>query len=626
LRHLSLLIVLSLGCSSPPVVPPVVDRDDGDRTPLDAECDPIDPDLCLLPWPSNTFTALDPSTPTGLRLDVDPSSMNRADDGGSLAAADGFSRVTQLATVFDAPLDPNTIGGAVHLVLAQHDHPDRGREVPLRVEMLSDDDGRTLLSADPLEVLEAAADYVVVVTDDLRYADGGTPVAPPSVRIALELDRPATVEDAALAGYHAPARRLLEELDIDPANVLRVWDFTTRSAEDPRRALVHVRAASIAAVESATVSFDTVDVPTDDPSIAMILHGHLSGMPTFLTPGDFTFVLDDEGHPIAQGTTDVPFRILIPAGTTDYRFVMYGHGTGGNEYDRAFDGELAGLGVAKVNVRFYGWTDEDVILTFARLKNVVRGSAGASSPLVEALAHAAAIQHAMSGVLGDALSADTIGGEPNPAAGRRPDPENAIWVGGSLGGTCGVVYAAADPEMRYAIVNVPGAAWSHWVRDSYTFMFVRALVPQHIYSDVDLSVALAIGQTNLDLADGTGWTDVLANKPTAFLVQESMGDPVLPNAGTEMVARTVGARHVGGVLEPIAGITTAPEVIDGSGITQFRSPDTEELDVHGFAARDTPAGDAAREQILRFLETAWAGESVISPPSTCPESGCDFSN
>ena len=621
MRHLSLLIALSLACSSPPVV----DRDDGDRTPLGAECDPIDTDLCLLPWPSNTFTELDPSTETGLRLAVDPSSMNPSDDGSSLAAADGFSRVTSLVTVFDAPLDPDTLAGSFHLFLAQHDHPERGHEVPLRVEVVTDEDGRTLLSADPLEVLEAAADYVVVVTDALRYADGGAPSASPGVRVALALDRPATVEDAALAGYHAPARRLLEELEIDPEGVLRVWDFTTRSADNPRRAMVHVRAEAIAAVDTATVVFDSVEVENDDPNIAMIVHGHLSGMPTFLTAERFAFVLDGEGNPIAQGTTDVPFRVLIPAGTEDYRFVMYGHGTGGNEYDRAFDGDLAGLGVAKVNIRFYGWTGEDVILTFARLKNMVLGSAGAAAPLVEALAHAAAIQHAMSGVLADALSAAMIDGEPNPAAGRRPNAENVIWVGGSLGGTSGVVYASADPTMRYAVVNVPGAAWSHWVRDSYTFQFVRALVPERVYTDVDLAVGLAMGQTNLDLADGAAWTDVLANKPTAFLVQESMGDPVMPNAATEMVARTVGARHVGGVLEPIAGIQTAPEVIEASGITQFRTPDTSELDVHGFAARGTQAGVAAREQILHFLETAWAGESVIVPPSICPASGCDFS-
>lgn len=621
-RFASLFLALSLACSNPP---PVVDREDGDRTPLPLECDPIDPGRCLLPWPSNTFTEFDPSTSTGLRLNVDPQSMNPRDDGSSLSAADGFSRVTPIAVHFEAPLDPGTLEGAMRLVLAQHDHPERGREVPLRVETTSNRNGETLLAADPREVLEASADYVAIVTDELRFADGSTPRSPRSVRVALGLEAPETPEEALLAGYHAPTRRLLDEIGIDPERVLRVWDFTTRSPDDPRRALLHMREASIAALENATVSFDEVGTSLD-PNIALVVHGYVHGLPTFLAEDTGRFVLDADGLPIAQGTTDAPFRILIPSGEGDYRFVMYGHGTGGNEHDSAFDGALAELGIAKVSVRFYGWTGSDVVTTFARLREALMGSAVAASSLAEALAHAAAIQHAMGSLLADALSAEAIGDALNPVAGRRPDTSIPIWVGGSLGGTTGLVYAAAEPDVRYAVLNVPGAAWTQWVWHSSIFSAVRAIIPQHVYSEVDLALAIAMTQTNFDLADGASWSDVLATKPTAFLIQESMGDPVVPNQATEMVAVTAGARAVGGVLEPIHGVEPADQVIEGSGITQFRSPDTDALDIHGFAIRNTPAGHAAREQILLFLESAWAGESIIAPPSSCPESGCDFAN
>src|SRR5690606_2319051 len=246
------------------------------------ECDPIDTGRCLLPWPSNTFAEVDPSTATGLRLAVDPSSMNRRDDGSPLAAADGFSRATPIAVLFETPVDPATLEGAVRLVLAQHDHPERGREVPLRMDTVSNGDGETLISADPREVLEASADYVAIVTDELRLEDGSTPVAPRSVRVAVGLEPPATLEEAEIAGYHAPTRRLLDEIGVAPERVLRVWDFTTRSPDDPRRALQHVREAAVAAVESATVSFDRVETSAD-PNIALIVHGHLHGLPTFLT-------------------------------------------------------------------------------------------------------------------------------------------------------------------------------------------------------------------------------------------------------------------------------------------------------------------------------------------------------
>lgn len=625
----ALLTALGLSaCSSYPVV----DRDDGDRTPppgqLDLEtgavCDAIDPGRCLLPWPSNTFTEADPSTATGLRLRVDAASINPRDDGSSLSAADGFSRVSPVATLFDAALDPATLQDAVHLVLAQHDHPERGRKVPLRVDTVTTPrTGLTLITADPREVLEANTDYVVVVTDALRYADQTTPAAPESVRVALGLVPPSTAEESALAGYHAPARRLLEELAIEKERVLRVWDFTTRSEENPRRALVHVREASLAAADDAGVVFDRIEA-SGDPNIAMVLVGRLTGLPTFLNE-DNLLVLDDDGLPTRQGTTEAPFRVLVPAGTDDYRFVMYGHGMGGDELDSSFDGDLAAMGVAKVNVRFYGWNGNDVIATFTNLRRAFEGSAAAAAFLVEAIGHAAAIQRAMYGVLGDALSANTIAGQANSAAGRRPiDP--TIWVGGSLGGTMGLVYAAADPEMRHAILNVPGAAWGQWVSESAVFDLLRGVLNNSFRDEIDIGLALAIAQTNLDMADGASWADVLVDKPTAFLIQESIGDPIVPNAATEMVAIAAGAQHVGGVLEPIVGVPMAAEVVDGSAITQFRTSEEGLYEVHGFTVRNTPAGAAAREQLMSFLESAWAGESIIAPPSTCPASGCDFAN
>ena len=40
-------------------------------------CDPIDPQACLLPWPNDFFTAADPSTDTGRRLNLNLLAMPR---------------------------------------------------------------------------------------------------------------------------------------------------------------------------------------------------------------------------------------------------------------------------------------------------------------------------------------------------------------------------------------------------------------------------------------------------------------------------------------------------------------------------------------------------------------------
>lgn len=590
----------------------VVDRADGDRTPRQDACDEVDPGRCLLPWPSNTFAVVDETRATGLALRVDPSTINPQDDAASLARADGFSRVSPVLAYFPRALDPATLD-AIHVFLMQHDHPDRGREVALRVETIALEDGQSLLVADPREVLEPGADYAVVITNALRYVDGSIPGRSRASELSLEAIEPASAEDAAVVGYFAPLRALLDELAIDRTEVLSMWDFTTRSAGDARAVLTAMRDAAVAADTMAMI--DRVTIPTD-ARIAMIVEGRLAGVPTFLRDGAIAL---EDGRPVATAIAQAPFRILVPAGTGDYRFVMYGHGTAGNQYDPAFDGEIAELGAAKVGVRLYGWTDADVITTFAELQYAFQGSHTAAAFLAEALAHAAAIERAMSGALGDALSADTIASMPNPAAGRRPDGSIPMWVGGSLGGTTGLVYSAMN-AMRYSVLNVPGAAWSQWVWDSWTFDVIHDLLARRYEDDLDLFLALAIAQTNLDMVDGTAWTDVLE---TSILIQESIGDPILPNQGSEMVAVSARARMVGAAIDPIPGIESAAEVIEGSAITQFRTADTDEYAIHGFGDRDAPAGRAAREQIRTFLESAWAGQSRIVVPSTCDPS-CDF--
>src|SRR4051812_12780235 len=59
-------------------------------------CDPIDPSLCLLPWPNDFFTRRDRSTATGLRLNIDPRATPRNMAGAPIDTTDwnrldGFS-------------------------------------------------------------------------------------------------------------------------------------------------------------------------------------------------------------------------------------------------------------------------------------------------------------------------------------------------------------------------------------------------------------------------------------------------------------------------------------------------------------------------------------------------------
>lgn len=602
------------------------DRADEDRTPLAGVCDDVDPARCLLPWPSDAFVRLDPETSTGLRLDVPLERINPEDDPSFLARADGFSRVGSLVTSFVERLDAASPRASVRLFLAEPGHPSRGAEVPLRIEVVAHDpelELETALVAHPLVPLEPDARYVAVVTDALR-AESGAALAPSRfTELALDRAAPESQEEADVRGHHAPTRRLLVDVGVDPASVLRVWDFTTRSAEDPRRRLRAMRAAAIAAVDdgAAEVIIDAVETRDAGP-IAAIVEGHLAGLPAFL--GDEGIRVDALGDAVAEGTRDAAFRVVVPRGEGDYRVVLYGHGTGGAVDETSFDEEIAAAGAAKVSLELLGWTSSDVVQTFLRMQDVAYGTSVASGSLVQAVADGAAIERALAGPLGDALAGAELGGAPSPVVGRRPDLDTPIWIGGSLGGTVGLLYTAASEDVDHAVLNVPGAAWTSWVRDAEPYRYIRPFLEARNGGPQNGPLAIAIGQTMFDEADGAVWVDVLAGEhPVIALAQASIGDPVLPNPGSEMVARVLGATMVGAPLVPIEGIARRDVVEGASAITQYWV-EGDVFDVHGFAAGDTPAADAAKDQIFRFVASAWAGAPVIEVPAGCAEASCDF--
>ena len=93
-----------------------------------------------------------------------------------------------------------------------------------------------------------------------------------------------------------------------------------------------------------------------------------------------------------------------------------------------------------------------------------------------------------------------------------------------------------------------------------------------------------------------------------------------------MVAQVTAAQVVGAELSPLAApLLHKKEVMGGSAITQYRVAATGAYDVHGFAGRDTPAGRAARSQIVDFVSSIWqTGTAKITVPTDCPAERCDF--
>src|SRR5918997_1129326 len=68
-----------------------------------ARCDPIDPAVCLQPWPNDFFTTPDATTDTGKRLNLDILGMPRNVEGKPIDPSewnrnDGFSPGSEIVT------------------------------------------------------------------------------------------------------------------------------------------------------------------------------------------------------------------------------------------------------------------------------------------------------------------------------------------------------------------------------------------------------------------------------------------------------------------------------------------------------------------------------------------------
>jgi len=590
---------------------------------------------CALPFPSNTFARADDTTRTGLRLAFDGSALTVREDASLLNHADGFSRASPLLTAFPTAVDAASLGsgdGAALRLYEAQPGEHFGRQVALRLDLATADTspaGEVLLIGYPRRPLTPASDHVALLVDDVRAADGTAFPQERSTQVALGLLAPASEEEQRFAAYHAPTRALVAKVGVDPQHVLRVWDFTSRSREDARARMLSARNQAQAAVDAGavTVAWDVVQVPTSG-DVALVLEGRLLGLPDFRNK-DGLLSVGLDGLPLPTGTHEAPFRLMVPRGQGNYRLAFFGHGTGGNFHEEQFDAQMAAQGLGKVNGMFYGWNDAEVFQTLTRLERMFRGVARSTAGLMQALADLSAVEQALAGpLLGDALAAADMGGQVNPAAGRRPDLTLATWTGGSLGGTMGLAYTGVSDRIRHAVLNVPGAAWTHFIPGSELYIALRPAMAGGQSSYMDFRMALAMSQGAWDDVDGANWADELAEGDGAALVQQSMGDTVLPNPGSEFAAGAVGASQLGAVLRDVPGLPHVEEVVGGSGYTQFGAPGTSPLSIHGFAARYGLAGDAAREQIFGFISSVLQGAPHITVPHACrnntPAGSCDF--
>ena len=328
---------------------------------LVAGCNPFaTTDECLLPLPSAFFQDEDPTSPTGVRVNIpqagipiDPGSPTIEVD--PINTADGCSPAGPILVHFGVDIDPLQLTRQSELLESVgSDNPialfdlETGRRLMFMSEMDMNRraayPGRYALIIRPMEPMEMGHRHVVVLTSELQDDEGNALQSPPAFEVLR--DRVPTtneiIEDA--RGHSETIFEFLDAEGYPREELLLAWDFMVASEDYLTGSIRSMREQALSEMEGTGLDY-TVDEIEDDPNAntARVVKGTFT-VPTFLNEEN-AFEYDDNHHPIRQdGELSFPYTMLIPmkARTLDepLPLIIFGHGLFGTGEDAIANGML----------------------------------------------------------------------------------------------------------------------------------------------------------------------------------------------------------------------------------------------------------------------------------------------
>ncbi len=287
----------------------------------------------------------------------------------------------------------------------------------------------------------------------------------------------------------------------------------------------------------------------------------------------------DPVAPTVVGSSIIQVLALIPASSAGpYKTVVFGHGLGSTKKSLfAIGPQLAAAGFASVAIDFVAHDSRAVrISTDAALGCANNATSGAApDPTLFPQCYAPFLSSDLSNTrdnvrqsildlqgLVEALKACGAAGCTQSGANLSIDATHISYMGISLGGIMGTTAVAAKSDFKAAVLNVPGVGWADILENTQTLQIRCQLVDSLIDAGVLMGDKsnpptyttglcttdawklqagyqqfASIGRWVLDPADGANFTRQLASR--RFLIQEVVGDTVVPNIATNNEAALV---------------------------------------------------------------------------------------
>jgi hypothetical protein len=560
--------------------------------PGETGCDPLDPAVCLQPWPNDFFTTADGSTDTGRRLNLNPLAMPRNIAGNPIRPeewnrSDGFSPGQKIVTKVPGldTADAFARTGAVPLTDVERTYdPDQA------VVVLNADTGRRHLIWSELDANPAdPADVNLIIRPAVNFDEGGHYiVALRNLKRAngklIKAQQPFRVyrdrlksNEAAVEARRPHMERLfgtLQRAGITRKSLYLAWDFTVASERNLSERAVAIRDDAFAALgdddlsdmqvqgsaPQFTVSQVTDYTAAEDPRIARKVDGSVV-VPCYLNvaacpPGARFSYLPGETVPqrIPGNTMTANFTCLIPRVAVDGAQVaparpsLYGHGLLGSASEIT-----AGNIKAMANEHNFvfcatdwsGMSTQDVpnIATIlADLSNFASLSDRAQQGFVNFMYLGRLMIHP-AGFNANAAFQFTKDGQPQPVI----DPTRLFYDGNSQGGIMGGSLTALAPDFNRAVLGVPGMNYSTLLRRSVDFDQYAVVLYENYPNELERPLILSLIQNLWDRGEANGYAhhmtgDPLPNTPPhEVLLHEAFGDHQVANVTTEVEARTIGA-------------------------------------------------------------------------------------
>lgn len=558
-----------------------------------------------------------PTAPWDTAVEAEAKQHLSAFDGAGLSGSQLFE-LTQ-------PMDPATINETTVQVYQLGAAP---TPIPATVQLLAD---KTHIVVTPKSGrLPEKTHFAIVVSDAVRDAAGGTPVVMP-IGHFLKSTSPVEVGGASQVSAIADADALklensrtelsaaLDTLGRD--HILGAWPFTTMSVSEP---LVDLRKRATTlnlSPDPANTSMKTpgealLDFPFGIGSILNVGTVYYGTIQTanYLDPTTRAWRSDGQ-----HALEDVKFTMTVPKnGTGPMPVVIFGHGLiTERRFVLAVGDALAAKGYAAISIDFPYHGDRTYCATGGPISvvNPLDGSLlsldpcqagstcndqgkcvdaqgngnhlatfGVISTPVASGARFLEIDHISNSkdhfqqALVDlgALDRSLRLGNWQQLTGRPVDTSKIFYAGQSLGGIMGGVFLGTNPDIKRAVLNVPGAGLIPLFDDSTFFSAQLAafFTRQHVdRASFEGQRFLTVAHWFMDAVDPQHLGPVIAQR--ALMLQMATLDAIIPNANTELLQTVTGAPRRDYVAEhAFLTIPIEPEYLRGtSELAGFLSGD-----------------------------------------------------